>query len=484
MSLTVQGFGATYNSAFCITGFESIIGHKDSPTTMPPNRGDGIVRFGRYTVDLRTEELQEGDKRLAIQGKPLQLLIALLEHPGQLVTREKLYARLWRGSSSDCQRGLDTAVRKLRKVLGDPSDSPVYIETLPRRGYRFLTPVSVVQPPQRPDPGTGSNAFFPGFMPRRADSEAGRLFLEGYHCWNKRTPASQNQALNCFLRARELDPTNGDYHAAIAHTHYMRAWHGVERPIDAIAEAKSAAVVALLHDRTQSLAHIVLAAARGAFDYDLKGALTDLRAAIQVAPDNPFGYVQLSVFALASGSTGEANEALRKAHELDPVSPTILAVQGFALYLGGRLEEGEHAGCKAVERDPEFGLGHYYYGIELMAVRRFEEAVRHLMLADQLMGDALEVRATLGAAIALGGDEARAAQIDGELEEAARSRYVDAYHHSLLKDALGKRDAAVALLEQACEDHSHWFCLAAIDPKLETLRSDPRVQTLMRRLRR
>ena len=258
----------------------------------------------------------------------------------------------------------------------------------------------------------------------------------------------------------------------------------MDRPVDVIGEAKSAAVVALLHDHAQALAHLVLAAARGAFDYDLKGALTDLRAAVQVAPDHPFGYILLSIFTLAVGAKEDADEPLRKAYELDPVSPTISALQGFALYLSGRFEEGENAGRKAVDRDPEFGLAHFYYGMELLAVRRPDEAVQHLTLADQLMVDALEVRAALGVALAASGDRAQAAHIDEELAEAARSRYVEAYHRALLKDALGMRDAAVALLEQACEDHSHWFSLAAVDPMLEALRSDRRVQALMQRLRR
>ena len=451
---------------------------------MPPNQRDGVVTFGRFTLDLSTGELQEGERRLPIQGKPLELLIALLEHPGQLVTHETLYARLWPGVSGDYQRGLDTAVKKLRKVLGDPAERPVYVETLPRRGYRLLTPVSVAPPSPGADREIGRYSHFPAPAPRRTDSEAGRLYLEGYHCWNKRTPASESQALAYFLRAQELEPTNSDYNAAIAQTHLMRAWHGVERPVDAIAEAKSAAVVALLHNRAQTLAYVVLAWARGAFDYDLRGALTDLRAALQLAPDHPLGYLPFSIFALAVGANGEAHEALRKAHEVDPASPTIYAVQGYALYLSGRFEEAEDAGRKAVDRDPEFGLAHLYYGMELMAVRRFDEAVRHLAVADQLMVGAMEVRAVLGVAIALSGDRRRAAQIDEELDETARSRYVDAYHRALLKDALGMRDAAVALLEQACEDHSHWFCVAAVDPKLEALRSDPRVENLMRRLRR
>jgi tetratricopeptide (TPR) repeat protein len=423
-------------------------------------------------------------RRVSIQGKSFELLSALLECPGELMTREALYARLWPGVSGDYQRGLDTAVRKLRQALSDPAERPVYIETLLRRGYRLLTHVSVDPPSPGAAPGIGRDAFFPSSALWQVDSKAGRLYMEGHHCWNKRTPVSQKRALACFLRAQELDPTNGDYNAAVALTHLMLGWHGVERPVDAIAEAKSAAMVALLHDRAQVLACVVLAMARGAFDYDLKGGLADLRTAIRAAPDHAWGCLQIAIFTLAIGEKEEAEGALRKAREIDPVSPTILAVQAFGLYLSGRLEEAEEVGREAVGRDPEFGLAHFYYGMVLTARRRFDEAVRNLALADQLMVEAMDVRAILAVAMALSGDREKATRIDEELEEAARFRYVDAYSRALLKDALGMRDAAVGLLEQSWEDHSHWFCLAAVDPKLEALRADNRVQALLRRLRR
>jgi DNA-binding winged helix-turn-helix (wHTH) protein/Tfp pilus assembly protein PilF len=451
---------------------------------MPPNHVDVIVRFGRFTVDVRTRELWDGERRLEIQGKPFELLLTLLEDPGQLVTRETLYGRLWPGLSGDYQLGLDTAVRKLRTVLGDPAHRPAYIETLPRRGYRLLAAVSFTPRPKPADQGAGKDRLSAATVPRQADSEAENLYLEGYHCWNKRTPASQNQALAYFQRARELDPTNSAYHAAIAQTHLMRAWHGVERPVDAIAEAKSAAVVALLHNRTEMVAHVVLAWARGGFDYDLKGALEDLHAAIELAPHHPWGYIPFSAFSAAVGANEQADAAIRTAHGIDPVSQTIYAVEGYILYLGGRFQEAEEMGRKAVDRDPEFGLARFYYGQELLAVRRPDEAIRHLAMAESLMPPAPEVRATIGLAMALGGDDAGAAQIDQQLEEAARSRYVDAYYRALLKDELGLRDAAVSLLEEACEAHSHWFAFAAVDIKLGALRSDRRVQNLMRRLRR
>jgi tetratricopeptide (TPR) repeat protein len=159
-------------------------------------------------------------------------------------------------------------------------------------------------------------------------------------------------------------------------------------------------------------------------------------------------------------------------------------MRGFIQWISGRFDEAVDSGRSSVNRDPEFAMSHVYYGQELMAVGGFEEAVRHLEIADQLMVDAHDVRATLALALLRGGNVARAAQIDGEVEDAARSRYVHAYQRALLKDALGMRDAAVALLEQSSEDHSHWFALAAVDPRLEALRTDSRVQNLMRRLRR
>jgi DNA-binding winged helix-turn-helix (wHTH) protein len=450
---------------------------------MPHDRRDGIVKFGRFTLDVRTEELQEGEKRLAIQGKPLELLLTLLEDPGQLVTRETLYERLWPGLSGDCQRGLDTAVKKLRKVLGDAAERPSYIETLPRRGYRLLTPVSVTASSHQFHRETEHQHLSAPIPPKITDPEAERLYLEGYHCWNKRTPPGLRQALAYFMRARALDPTNSDYHAALAQTHLMRAWHGLDRPIDAIGDAKSSAVAALLLDRAQVHAHIVLAWARGGFDYDLKGALADLHAAIQLAPDHPWGYIPLSIFSMAAGDSEQSDEAMQKAREIDPVSPTIYAAHGYALYMSGRFEEAEKAGRGSVDRDPEFGLAHFYYGLELTAVGRLDDAIRQLAMADLLMLECQEVRAAIGLAMVMNGELAEAAGIDQRLEETAAIQYVDAYHRALLKDALGFRDTAIALLEEACNDHSHWFCLAAVDPKLKALRLDPRVQNLIRRIR-
>ena len=100
------------------------------------------VQFGIYEVDLDEGELRKAGIRIKVQQQPFKVLRALLEHPGQLVTREQLHDRVWPGASfGDFDQAVNVAVAKLRIALGDSADNPRFIETVPRRGYRFIAPV-------------------------------------------------------------------------------------------------------------------------------------------------------------------------------------------------------------------------------------------------------------------------------------------------------------------------------------------------------
>ncbi len=100
------------------------------------------VRFGPFQLDLRAAELHHNGSRTKLPEQPFQVLTALLEHPAEVVTREELRQRLW-GSDTfvDFEQGLNTAVKRLREVLGDSAEKPQYIETVPRHGYRLMVPV-------------------------------------------------------------------------------------------------------------------------------------------------------------------------------------------------------------------------------------------------------------------------------------------------------------------------------------------------------
>jgi DNA-binding winged helix-turn-helix (wHTH) protein len=101
-----------------------------------------LVRFGVFEMDVRTGELRKHGVRLKIQDQPFQVLQALVERPGELVTREELQTRIWANDTFvDFDQSLNRAINKVRDVLSDTAASPRFIETLPRRGYRFIAPV-------------------------------------------------------------------------------------------------------------------------------------------------------------------------------------------------------------------------------------------------------------------------------------------------------------------------------------------------------
>jgi DNA-binding winged helix-turn-helix (wHTH) protein len=114
------------------------IGAFDFSMTMPAPTA-GRVRFGPYEADLITGELRKHGRKLRVTGRPFQILAALLERPGELVTREELQAKLWPADTFvDFEHGVNSAILTLRRALCDSHQKPTYIETLPRRGYRFI----------------------------------------------------------------------------------------------------------------------------------------------------------------------------------------------------------------------------------------------------------------------------------------------------------------------------------------------------------
>src|ERR1044071_5125267 len=120
-----------------------------SPQPIPPGR---TYRFGVFEVNPATGELRKSGVRIRLQEQPFQVLLALLERSGGVVTREELQQKLWPADTFvDFDHSLNSAVNKLREALGDSASSPRYIETLARRGYRFLAEVSWDHPPQAPE---------------------------------------------------------------------------------------------------------------------------------------------------------------------------------------------------------------------------------------------------------------------------------------------------------------------------------------------
>jgi len=133
----------------------------DTQSTYEESVSDQRVRFGVFEADFVAGELRKNGLKVKLHAQPLAVLKILLQRPGEIVTREELQQQLW-GSNTfvDFEHGLNKTINKLREALGDNADTPRYIETLPRRGYRFIAPVTTPKPaePEAPLPQPKSNS--------------------------------------------------------------------------------------------------------------------------------------------------------------------------------------------------------------------------------------------------------------------------------------------------------------------------------------
>ena len=154
-----------------------------------------VIRFGVFEVDTVTGELRKHGLRIKLQEQPFQVLSLLLARPGELVTREELHQKLWPADTFvDFEHGLNKTINKLREALCDDRETPRYIETLPRRGYRFVATVSSAQPPSepsgtpvvlgaQPDPGVAANPRRAGWITPAVILSLGVLALLASALW-------------------------------------------------------------------------------------------------------------------------------------------------------------------------------------------------------------------------------------------------------------------------------------------------------------
>src|ERR1700722_15328676 len=137
---------------------------------MEPLRHMSVLQFGTYEVSLQSGEVRRAGLRIRVQQQPMKLLEILLEHPGEVVTREELRSRVWPNESfGDFDQALNTAIGKLGSALEDSAENPRFIETLPKRGYRFIADVSVLDAGARPKRQESSAGGLPGSQEKKTE---------------------------------------------------------------------------------------------------------------------------------------------------------------------------------------------------------------------------------------------------------------------------------------------------------------------------
>ncbi|HEY6339284.1 MAG TPA: winged helix-turn-helix domain-containing protein [Candidatus Sulfotelmatobacter sp.] len=423
------------------------------------------VRFGIFEADLRAGELFRSGVKVRVQELPFRALSILLSRPGEVISREELRQALWpEGVFVDFDQGISSAMRRLRTALGDSADNPVFIETVERRGYRWIAPMHL-HPPELVPAGNSQHAK------EKREEENGE---------NAKKEAAQKVPSESLSRKRV--PWQRLVFALPALALLLAVWNFRPTDRNARAAAKSGAPTP-----ASTLHH---AANRDAQDYYLKGrfywnkrtpeslnqAVDSFTQAIVHDPNYSDAYVGLAdcynllreyTMMPASEAYPRALAAAKKAVELDDRSSQAHASLAFVSFYGmwdaGTADEEFR---RALDLDPNNAIAHHWYATYLQTVRRFDESLNQIDRAQALDPNSVSILADKGRILWTAGHHEEALRLLRQLEQAdpdsfSPHRYLKfayfetgeypGYLSEMKKEALLLHDGSLSAIEAAAE---------------------------------
>ncbi|MBZ5546343.1 MAG: winged helix-turn-helix domain-containing protein [Acidobacteriia bacterium] len=369
-----------------------------------------VVHFGVFEADLRAGELRRNGVKVRIQDLPFRALALLLSRPHEVVTREELRQALWPdGVFVDFDRSISTAIKRLRDALGDSADNPIFVETIERRGYRWIGPVqgpelsveAVVQPglqivapplphasprwkfifvlpvlallfaawifrPSYRSAKAGSktqrtsSASSAGLPHHAANRDAEEFYLQGRYYWEKRTPDSLNKAVDSFTQAIVHDPGYAPAYVGLADCYNLLREYTVMPAAEAYPRALAAAKKAVELDPQSSEAHASLAFASFFGMWDAATADREFRRAIDLNPNNAIAHHWYATYLECLRRYPESLAEIERAQALEPAAKSVLADKGAILFDAGRLPEAIALLKHMEENEPDFISPHRY----------------------------------------------------------------------------------------------------------------------------
>jgi serine/threonine protein kinase/tetratricopeptide (TPR) repeat protein len=311
-----------------------------------------------------------------------------------------------------------------------------------------------------------------------------REYLIGRHFWGLRTSAGLKEGLRHFETAIELDPTYAAAHGGVADSYVGFATFRVLEPKAAYPKARAAAVKALELEPGLSEAHSALAMVSLYHDWDWTIAEGAFKHAIALNPSDATAHLRYALALPWFGRFDEALGEIARAREVDPLSPQINANEGQILYFARRYDQaiGHFRRGLGLASEPSYFGNYQILGSVYLETRAYEDAIAAYKKAIEL-GASSQAQADLAHAYAVSGQSARAKTILADLIGLSNRRYVSPYDIARVYAGLGDNDGAFAWLEKAYHERTRPMLSIKIDPRLDPLRSDPRLDALVRRMK-
>src|SRR5882724_9261055 len=311
------------------------------------------------------------------------------------------------------------------------------------------------------------------------NTEAHQLYLKGRYFWNRRTGENLKKALAYFQQAAEKDPNYALAYVGVADAYSVMPAYSAGSPQDCLPRARAAAQRALELDEMLAEAHASLAYTLFHY-FEFAASTKEFERAIELNPNYATAhqwYARTNL--LMTGQFDRAIAEMKRAVELDPVSPMFHAELGGVYMVARRYDEAIEQLRNTIETDPEFYWAHRFLGLALELKGATNQAIAEYHRAFEVSDDPV-VLAFLAHAEAKIGRQNEARQILARLTEAAKTRYVPAYAFAVIHLALGEKDQALDWLEKNVRDHAAAYSLLIkVDPYLDPLRGEPRFETLV-----
>ena len=492
-----------------------------------PQVNPGLIRFGVFEADLNAGELRRSGAKVRLQDLPFRALVLLLSRPGDVITREEIRRSLWPPDVFvDFEQGISSAIMRLRTALKDSAENPIFVETVGRRGYRWIapihedkptafnvalldaTPALVAQSPAsawrkllylvpviallvvgwairagwRKTYAHNKEVVGQKHTPHQpANSEAEDAYLKGRYLCNKRTADSLNQAVDAFTQAIVHDPNYADAYVGLADSFNLLREFSAMNSSEAYTRGIAAVKKAIELDPQSSDAHATFAFDLYWGQWDIPSAEKEFRRAIELDPSNAKAHHWFATFLDSIGRRDEALQEIGIARKLDPTSPAIMADQGELLQMSGRRDEAIQLLRQLEKTDPDFVSPHRYLWQAYFYNQDYPHFIAELREDGRLSRD----RGTT--------EEAQAAERgftrDGELgmfkamlpvqKKLYEQGKLSPYFVAFSAIHLGNKQEALEYLKIMVESHDAYSIAVSRDVNFTSLHGDPLYEALM-----
>jgi TolB-like protein/Flp pilus assembly protein TadD len=312
--------------------------------------------------------------------------------------------------------------------------------------------------------------------------EAYRDYLKGrYHC-NKMNPDALRRSLGCFQQAIATDPHYALAHAGLADAYNLFAFFGLRPAKEVMPLAKEAALKALELDETLAEAHVTLGSIRDIYDWDWSAGELEYQRALQLSPSYPAAHHGYADHLAALGRTEEAISEILKAQELDPLSLVYSMEIAWNWFMARKYDRALEQSVKTLDMEPLFTPALHTLGLAYEQMGQLEEAITAFERALAGSGGNPVPLAAMAYAYARVGRRREATEKFNQLQQLASEAYVPPYWLALAHAGLGEKDAAFEWLERAYAVRDVWLVWLKREPRFDELRSDPRMENLLRRI--